>query len=61
VFPDTGADLAALDVQPNTPPEETLARADRTRPMGTANTLVLRDTDLFGATPCSSGAKLAIR
>ena len=27
VFPDCGAELAAIDVQPNLPPEETLATA----------------------------------
>ena len=57
VFPDNGAGLAALDVQPNTPPEETLAQARiMLAQLGTANTLVL--VDLFGATPCNVAQKL---
>jgi PTS system mannose-specific IIA component len=57
VFPDNSAGLAALDVQPNTPPEESLAQA-RTMlsQLGTPNTLVL--VDVFGATPCNVAQKL---
>lgn len=57
VFPDSGDDVMALDVQPNMPPDETLAQArmmmaqsDRPR------MLVL--TDVFGATPCNVAQKL---
>ena len=57
VFPDNSAGLAALDVQPNTPPEETLAQARiMLRQLGTANALVL--VDVFGATPCNVAQKL---
>ncbi len=57
VFPDNSAGLTALDVQPNTPPEETLAQARiMLGHLGTANTLVL--VDVFGATPCNVAQKL---
>ena len=57
VFPDNSAGLAALDVQPNTPPEETLAQARiMLGQLGTANVLVL--VDVFGATPCNVAQKL---
>jgi PTS system mannose-specific IIA component len=57
VFPDNSAGLAALDVQANTPPEETLAQARiMLRHLGTANALVL--VDVFGATPCNVAQKL---
>ena len=57
VFPDNAAGVVALDVQPNMPPEETLAQA-RTmlKQLGTSHALVL--ADLFGATPCNVAAKL---
>jgi mannose PTS system EIIA component len=57
VFPDNPARLVALDVQPNMPPEESLAQArvlfDQ---LGTQQVLVL--TDVFGATPCNIAQKL---
>ena len=57
VFPDNPAGVIALDVQPNMPPEETLAQArimfDQ---LNTSNVLVL--VDLFGATPCNVAQKL---
>lgn len=57
VFPDNCTSVVALDVQPNTPPEETLAQArilfDR---MATSHALVL--ADVFGATPCNVAQKL---
>ena len=57
VFPGNAAGLAALDVQPNTPPEETLAQARiMLAQLGTANALVL--ADVFGATPCNVAQKL---
>ena len=52
VFPDNLADVVALDVQPNMPPEETLAQARVLfKEMGTTHALVL--ADVFGATPCN--------
>lgn len=58
VFPDTSTGLVALDVQPNTPPEETLAQARiMLAQLNTPTTLVL--VDLFGATPCNVAQKLA--
>jgi len=57
VFPDSAATVLAIDVQPNVPPEETLASARITlAQMGTPNTLVL--TDMFGATPCNVAQKV---
>jgi mannose PTS system EIIA component len=57
VFPDNPASVVALDVQPNLPPEETLAQARILfRHMGTSHALVL--TDVFGATPCNVAQKL---
>ena len=57
VFPDNPSSLAALDVQPNMPPEETLAQARIIfEGMGTSHALVL--VDVFGATPCNVAQKL---
>ena len=57
VFPDHASSLAALDVQPNLPPEETLAQARIMRAqLGCARALVL--VDVFGATPCNVAQKL---
>jgi PTS system ascorbate-specific IIA component len=61
VFPDCGAQLAAIDVQPNMPPEETLATARVAMEQLTAagavkGVLVL--TDIFGATPSNVAQKL---
>ncbi len=61
VFPDCGAQLAAIDVQPNLPPEETLATAriameQLTRAPQVKGVLVL--TDIFGATPSNVAQKL---
>ncbi|MEO6292094.1 MAG: PTS fructose transporter subunit IIA [Burkholderiaceae bacterium] len=61
VFPDAHAHIAALDVQPNVPPEETQASANimmtqLSRMPGIKKTLVL--TDIFGATPCNVALKL---
>ena len=57
VFPDNPAGVVALDVQPNSRPEETLAEA-RTlfKQMDTSHALVL--ADIFGATPCNVAQKL---
>ena len=61
IFPDCGAELAAIDVQPNLPPEETLATAriameQLTRAGQVKGVLVL--TDIFGATPSNVAQKL---
>jgi len=61
VFPDCGAHLAAIDVQPNLPPEETLATSriamdQLARAPQVKGVLVL--TDIFGATPSNVAQKL---
>ncbi|WP_137921484.1 PTS fructose transporter subunit IIA [Hydrogenophaga sp. 2FB] len=57
VFPDSADAVAALDVQPNVPPEESLAQAQvLMRQMHLPQTLVV--TDVFGATPCNVAQKL---
>ncbi|TXT35222.1 MAG: PTS system ascorbate-specific IIA component [Comamonadaceae bacterium] len=57
VFPEAATTVAVLDVQPNTPTEETLAAARLALTMlDTTHTLVL--TDMFGATPCNVAQKL---
>lgn len=57
VFPDCDGVLTALDVQPNVPPEESLASAHLAmQQMSYSHTLVL--TDVFGATPCNVAQKL---
>ncbi len=57
VFTDNPQAVAALDVQPNTPPEETLAQARiMLDQLGTPDALVL--ADVFGATPCNVAQKL---
>ena len=61
VFPDCESALAAIDVQPNLPPEETLATAriamdQLTRSGQNQGVLVL--TDMFGATPSNVAQKL---
>jgi PTS system ascorbate-specific IIA component len=61
VFPDCGPQVAAIDVQPNLPPEETLSTASIAldqlfRTNGIKGVLVL--TDIFGATPSNVAQKL---
>jgi PTS system ascorbate-specific IIA component len=57
VFTDNAQGGAALDVQPNTPPEETLAQARiMLQQLGSTDVLVL--ADVFGATPCNVAQKL---
>ena len=60
VFPDSAEGVAALDVNPDQPPEQTLAQArdmlQQLEQRGMAQALVL--TDLFGATPCNVAQKL---
>ena len=61
VFPDCGAAVTAIDVQPNLSPEETLAAAriamqQLTNAGNVQGVLVL--TDIFGATPSNVAQKL---
>jgi PTS system ascorbate-specific IIA component len=57
VFPDAVQYLAALDVQPNVPADETLAAARNALALiHRERVLVL--TDMFGATPCNVAQKL---
>jgi PTS system ascorbate-specific IIA component len=61
VFPDCGNAVAAIDVQPNLSPEETLATAriamdQLLAPPGVKGVLVL--SDIFGATPSNVAQKL---
>jgi PTS system ascorbate-specific IIA component len=61
VFPDCGAGVMAIDVQPNLSPDETLATArialeQLARVPNTTGVLVL--TDIFGATPSNVAQKL---
>ncbi len=61
VFPDCGPQVAAIDVQPNLPPEESLHMAriamdQLARTSGVKGVLVL--TDIFGATPSNVAQKL---
>jgi len=61
VFPDCGTHLAAIDVQPNLPPEETLAmaRISMEQLSGAPHVKgVLVLTDIFGATPSNVAQKL---
>ena len=61
VFPDCGAGVAAIDVQPNLSPDETLATARiamqlLSQPAHVTGVLVL--TDIFGATPSTVAQQL---
>ncbi|MES2977583.1 MAG: PTS fructose transporter subunit IIA [Pseudomonadota bacterium] len=57
VFTDNPQGVAALDVQPNVPPEETLAQARiMLDQLGTKSAIVM--ADVFGATPCNVALKL---
>ncbi|RCX06877.1 PTS sugar transporter subunit IIA [Extensimonas vulgaris] len=57
VFADCGPAVAALDVQPHVPPEETLALAHALlERLGPGPVLIL--TDVFGATPCNIAQRL---
>ncbi len=61
VFPDCGPHVMAIDVQPNLPPEETLATArialaQLAQPPHVRGVLVL--ADIFGATPSNVAQKL---
>ncbi|MFV0679950.1 PTS sugar transporter subunit IIA [Ottowia sp.] len=53
VFPDAGAAITALDVQPGAAIEHTLAEAERALTQRPADEATLILTDVFGATPCN--------
>lgn len=57
VFADATASVQALDVQPNVPPEETLAQARILARQFTEPSLLVL-TDVFGATPCNVAQRL---
>lgn len=61
VFPDCGATVAAIDVQPNLSPEETLGSAqiamDQLRGQPQVKGILVL-TDIFGATPSNVAQKL---
>jgi PTS system mannose-specific IIA component len=58
VFPDSEAAIGALDVQPNVPPEASLAQAQALlHQAGWTSALIL--ADVFGATPCNVAQKLS--
>jgi PTS system mannose-specific IIA component len=60
VFPDCAAHVAAIDVQPNLPPEETLhmAKIAMSQLQGEHVKGVLVLTDIFGATPSNVAQRL---
>ena len=60
VFPDCGAHVAAIDVQPNLPPEETLAmaRIAMSQLAGENVKGILVLADIFGATPSNVAQRL---
>jgi mannose PTS system EIIA component len=61
VFPDCAAHVGAIDVQPNVPPEETLAMArvamDQLTSAGNLKGVLVL-TDIFGATPSNVAQKM---
>jgi mannose PTS system EIIA component len=62
VFPDCGPHVAAIDVQPNLPPEETLSMArialdQLSRSTGSGGGVLVL-TDIFGATPSNVAQRL---
>ena len=58
VFPEAADLVGALDIQPNVPPEESLAMA-RAALAQLPATQVLVLADMFGATPCNVAQKVA--
>ena len=57
VFPDCASGVAAVDVPPQEPPEDTLARARQAlHRLGGEGVLLI--SDVFGATPCNVAQKL---
>ena len=58
VFPDAGAHIEAVDVEPQATPEESLAAAQAALARLSADDGVLILTNLFGATPCNVAQRL---
>lgn len=57
VFPDCASGVLSLDVLPNEPPENTLAKArEALAALGAPEVLLL--SDVFGATPCNVAQQL---
>jgi PTS system ascorbate-specific IIA component len=59
VFPDAGAQILALDVPADAPPEHTLAQAQAALAQLPQDAGVLALTDMLGATPCNVARRLA--
>ena len=57
VFPDSADRVGVFDVQPNVPPEETLAGAQQAMALLSAKDVLVL-TDIYGATPCNVAQKL---
>lgn len=58
VYPDCGRQLAALDVEPSTTPEQVAVQANEAlAALGGGEALIL--TDVFGATPCNAALEVA--
>jgi PTS system mannose-specific IIA component len=57
VYPECANDVIAVDVLPHTPPEDTLAQAQRVVGNAVADGLLVL-TDIFGATPANTAQKL---
>jgi PTS system mannose-specific IIA component len=57
VFPDGADAVGVFDVQPNVPPEESLAGARQALALLKASQVLVL-TDVFGATPCNVAQKL---
>jgi mannose PTS system EIIA component len=58
VFPDCGAQVTALDIQPNTPREESVSQARIILSQRKEQSALLL-TDIFGATPSNVALELA--
>lgn len=62
VFPDCGSDVTAIDIQPHTSPDESLAMArvalQQLEAPARPGDGVLVLTDIFGATPCNVASRV---
>jgi mannose PTS system EIIA component len=57
VFPDAGASVVAVDIQPQASPDDSLQQARTAAAQLDMNQLLVL-TDLFGATPCNVAQRL---
>ena len=57
VFPDAAADIAALAVDPDAPPEQTLVGAEALRARWCVRAVLVL-SDVLGATPCNVAQRL---